>query len=46
MIAAKIIEFIWLLVSLILFIYAILSKFRWKEGIHQNRKLRMNSYKS
>ncbi|CAD8173892.1 unnamed protein product [Paramecium pentaurelia] len=46
MIAGQIIEFFWLIISLVLFGYAILSKFRWNENIHQNPKIRMNSYKS
>ncbi|CAD8174239.1 unnamed protein product [Paramecium octaurelia] len=46
MIAGQIIEFFWLISSLVLFGYAVLSKFRWKENVHQNRKTRMNSYKS
>ncbi|CAD8066263.1 unnamed protein product [Paramecium sonneborni] len=46
MIAGQIIEFFWLMSSLVLFGYAVLSKFRWKENVHQNKKIRMNSYKS
>ncbi|CAK79780.1 unnamed protein product (macronuclear) [Paramecium tetraurelia] len=46
MIAGQIIEFFWLMSSLVLFGYAVLSKFRWKENVHQSRKTRMNSYKS
>ncbi|CAD8149307.1 unnamed protein product [Paramecium octaurelia] len=46
MIEGQIIEFFWLMSSLVLFGYAILSKFKWKENVHQNRKIRMNSYKS
>ncbi|CAD8072398.1 unnamed protein product [Paramecium sonneborni] len=45
MIAGKIIEFFWLMCSLVLFGYGILQKFRWKKNVYQNRKTRMNSYK-
>lgn len=47
MLEAKITEFFYFLSILFLFGYAILEKYRWKEGIHSKhiKKRRMNSYK-